>query len=181
MGAPATDPLVERLRAGEARAFEEAYRQWHPRVFSFLSRLTRQQAVAAELEQETWLRLAQEARWLTADTRLSAWLFTVAGNLARSHHRWSLIDGSRLLSVFGDGVHTPTHTPEHDAMAAQSQRALERALGSLNVKYREAVLLVGVEHFEPAEAAAIVGISAEAFRQRLFRAREALRAAMETP
>ena len=64
-------------------------------------------------------------------------------------------------------------------MASQSQRAADAALAALPLKYREALLLVCVEHFEPSEAARIIGVTPEAFRQRLSRAREQLRAALD--
>jgi RNA polymerase sigma factor (sigma-70 family) len=177
--APATQSLVTRLRAGDAGAFDAVYREHHPRLYSFLWRLTRRREIAAELCQETWLRLAAEAAWLNDDIHLSAWLFTVARNLFLSHRRWSLLDGSRLAeATLWSADRRQESTPESEAMASQSQRAVDTALAALPVKYREALLLVCVEHFEPTEAARIIGVSPEAFRQRLSRAREQLREAL---
>ena len=178
--APAPSSLVTRLKSGDAGAFEAVYREHHPRLYSFLWRLTRRREIAAELCQETWLRLAAEAAWLKDDTHLTAWLFTVARNLFLSHRRWSLLDGSRLAEATlwsKDRQHDST--PEREAMASQSQRAADAALAALPLKYREALLLVCVEHFEPSEAARIIGVTPEAFRQRLSRAREQLRAALD--
>ncbi len=185
MDVPAPSSLVTRLKAGDSGAFDAVYRSHHPRLFSFLWRLTRRREIAAELCQETWLRLAAEAAWLHDDTHLTAWLFTVARNLFLSHRRWSLVDGSRLAEAavwFKD--RRQDSTPESVAMASQAQRTLDRALAALPLKYREALLLVCVEHFEPSEAARIIGVNPEAFRQRLSRAREQLRASLaagETP
>jgi RNA polymerase sigma-70 factor (ECF subfamily) len=177
--APAPSSLVSRLKGGDPHAFDDIYRQLHPRLYSFLWRLTRRPEVAVELCQETWLRLAAEAAWLNDDTHLAAWLFTVARNLFLSHRRWSLLDGSRLaeVSLWSGGRREET-TPETTAMASEAQRGVEAALAALPVKYREALLLVSVEHFEPSQAAGIIGISPEAFRQRLSRAREQLRVAL---
>lgn len=180
MDAPALPSLLTRLKRGDAGAFDSVYREHHPRLYSFLWRLTRRREIAAELCQETWLRLAAEAAWLEDDTHLVAWLFTVARNLFLSHRRWSLLDGSRLAEAAlwsRDRRHEAT--PESEAMGSQSQRTADAALAALPVKYREAVLLVCVENFEPTEAARIIGISPEAFRQRLSRGREQLRAALD--
>ncbi len=173
---PGERAQVERLRAGDVGAFEEVYRAYRARLYGFLLRLTRRHEIAVELLQETWLRLAAEAPDLKPDTRLDAWLFTVARNLQRSHARWSFLDGSRLeeLLLWRKDLREQ-HTPEAAAESDQARRRLEAALGGLPVKYREAVLLVAVEHFEPAEAARVVGVSAEAFRQRLSRGRQLLR------
>lgn len=173
------DPIA-RLRAGDSAAFGEVYRRWSPRLYGFLFRLTRRHEIAVELLQETWLRLAAAAPDLAPDTRLDAWLFTVARNLQRSHARWSLLDGSRLEELFlwrSDA--REEQTPETDAQQDQSRRRLEAALATLPIKYREAVLLVAVEHFEPQEAARVVGVTPEAFRQRLSRGRELLRTRLE--
>lgn len=58
--------------------------------------------------------------------------------------------------------------------ANEAQRQLARALASLPVRYRETLLLIAVEGLAPAEAAVICGISGEATRQRLSRARALL-------
>ena len=174
------DHLFTRLKAGDVEAFDEVYRAHQPRLLSFLSRLTQRKEIAAELSQEVWLKLAQEAAWLQPDTEVVRWLFTVARNLFLSHRRWSLLDGSRLsLVALWSKDRTHDSTPESEAMASQSQRALDQAMQQLPLKYREAMLLVAVEKFEPTEAAAIIGITPEAFRQRLSRAREQLRVALE--
>jgi len=56
------------------------------------------------------------------------------------------------------------------------------ALAGLSTTYREVLLLVGIENLTPAEAAAVCGISPEAMRQRLSRARALLaRSLDETP
>lgn len=62
-----------------------------------------------------------------------------------------------------------------------SPNAVESALAALPATYREALLLVGVEGFRPAEAAAVCDISPEAMRQRLSRARALLTRRLEAP
>lgn len=179
MDAPAPS-LLARLKSGDPGAFDAVYKEHHARLYSFLFRLSRRPEIAAELCQETWLRLAGEAAWLKDDTHLSAWLFTVGRNLFLSHQRWSLLDGSRIAeAALWSKDKTQDQTPESDAMASQSQRTVDAALAALPVKYREALLLVCVEHFEPTEAAAIIGVKPEAFRQRLSRARDQLRTALD--
>ncbi len=167
---------VERLRNGDVAAFNAVYAEFHSRLYGFLLRLCRRHEIAVELLQETWLRLAAEAPDLRSDTWLDAWLFTVARNLHRSHARWSILDGSRLEELLQwRKDDRDARTPEAAAAQDQERRRLELALSQLPVKYREALLLVGVEHFEPSEAAQVVGISPEAFRQRLSRGRLLLR------
>ncbi len=169
--------LVAGLRRGEADAFEGAYRRYRARLHAFLLRLARDPAVAEELLQETWLRLARSAMRLAEDTDLAAWLFTVARNLCASHRRWRLLDRERLraLQLWPRGG---AATPFEEAAANDAERRLEAALGRLPPIYREALLLVAMGRFEPHQAAAILGLTSDATRQRIARARAMLRKAL---
>jgi DNA-directed RNA polymerase specialized sigma24 family protein len=79
--------LVAGLRCGDAAAFDRVYDLYRPRLFAFLLRLSRRRTVAEDLLDETWFRLVAHARSLRPDTRLAAWLFTVARNLYWTHRR----------------------------------------------------------------------------------------------
>lgn len=164
--------LVSALRQGDSAAFDALYEHWSPRVFAFLVRLCRRRDLAEDLHQETWLRLARSAATLEDDLRPGAWLFRVARNLFVSYRRWALLDIDRLqeLSLWPRGEGEP-ESPFERAAASELERDLERALAALPVRYREALLLVGVERMTPAEAAEVLGIRPDALRQRLARAR----------
>jgi RNA polymerase sigma-70 factor (ECF subfamily) len=66
---------------------------------------------------------------------------------------------------------SPAASPLESLAASEAERRIEAALATLPVACREALLLVGVEGMRPAEAAAVCGITPEAMRQRLSRAR----------
>lgn len=172
--------LVQGLRHGDPGAFDAVYVEWRPRVYSFLLRLCGQPALAADLSQETWMRLATHALQLTPETRLTAWLFAVARNLYRSHRRWTWLSGQRLAELTWETLtHAEHATSPFDTLAAdEAQRRLERALARVPEKYREALLLVCVERLDPAEAAAVAGITPENLRQRLARGRALLSEAL---
>jgi RNA polymerase sigma-70 factor, ECF subfamily len=163
--------LVVRLRAGDTTAFDEIYDTLNPRLLSFLRRMARNQAVAEDLAEETWLRLVQTREDLQADTRLVPWLFTVARNLFLSYCRSRAREQaytSDLISLWPDVL---AGSPFDIASTNEFERSLEAALGELPTTYREVLLLVGVEGLRPADAAMVCGISGEALRQRLSRAR----------
>jgi RNA polymerase sigma-70 factor (ECF subfamily) len=164
------DDLVSRLRAGDGAAFDEVYRQYHVRVFGFLARLVGRRDLAHDLLQETFIRLATRASDLREDTRLDAWLFTVARNLSLSFLRWRLLDSERLSRLQRKPEEQPP-SPFDLATASQLERRLELAVAALPVRYREVVLLVLIEGLEPRDAAAVLRLSPEAVRQRLSRGR----------
>ena len=165
---------VDGLRRGDSPAFDAVFAAYRRRIFGFLVRMTRRRDVAEDLLQEVFLRLAQHARRLDEDTKLGAWLFTVAHRLVIS---WARAQAVRA-QLAGD---LPRREPAGgersplDAVAdSQAQLALERAFAGLAPTYREVALLVGVEGMQPAEVAEILGLRPDAVRQRLARARTQL-------
>lgn len=172
---PSEKPLIDALRRGDAAAFDALYARYRARVLGFLLRLAGRRDVAEDLFQETWVKLARHAPRLAEDTDLAAWLFRVARNAWVSHRRWSMLDLSRLVALQEEVV-APVRTTgsEERADAARAVARLEAAITSLPPASREVLLLVGVEGFEQEQAAAILGISYAALRQRLARARAQL-------
>lgn len=172
--------LVERLRLGDADAFDLVYAAFNPRLFTFLVRLSRRRDVAEDLLEETWLRLVKHATKLRADTRLGPWLFTVARHLYVSFNRSRMLEDSAAESLLGLWPFVAARTSPFEAAAASElQRRIERALAMLPSAAREVLLLVAVAGLDHSDAADVCGITPEALRQRLHRAREALSKALE--
>ena len=164
--------LVGRLRAGDSTAFDEIFAVFNTRLLSFLTRMARNRSIAEELLEETWLRLVSSAEDLRADSRLAPWLFTVARNLYLSYCRSRLRESAYAADLVLLWPAELPRTPFDVASLHEFEERLEAAIACLPPIYREAILLVGVEHLRPVDAAAVCGISAESLRQRLKRARE---------
>ena len=172
--------LVAGLRAGAPDAFEAAHAAYHARLYNFLARLSRRRDVAEDLLEEAWLRLIANASRLAPDTRLAPWLYAVARNLFYSYCRSRAMDEESAASLIGlwPGG-TPRPSPFEEAAAEELERRVERALAGLPARYREVLLLVCVEGLSPSEAAGVCGVSSEALRQRLSRARSMLTRELE--
>lgn len=164
--------LVARLRAGDTEAFDAVHAAFNTRLFNFLARLARRRDVAEDLLEETWLRFVDRMPKLHPDTRLGPFLFTVARNLHVSYCRSRLLEESQSTVTIGLWpLGTPRPSPFDATVANETGRRLEHAIAALPAAYREALLLVAVEGMKPAEAAVVCGISGDAMRQRLSRAR----------
>jgi RNA polymerase sigma-70 factor (ECF subfamily) len=167
--------LVLRLRSGDPDAFDEVHGAFNVRLYNFLARLSNDRTAAEDLLEETWLRLVQHANRLRPDTRLGAWLFTVARHLHVSYCRSRLLEDSHMTGLLGLWPHgRPGPSPFEAMEATERGRRLAAALASLPLTYREALLLVTVEGLPYSEAAEICGVKAEAMRQRVSRARALL-------
>lgn len=168
--------LADGLRRGDVVTFDRVYTQYNARIFSFLLRLSNRRDTAEDLAQETWIKLAKAAPGLREDTRLGPLLFTIARNAFLSHRRWAMLDLSRIVTMGFETVSAASLEPMPDEAHehAVALRALETAMQSISVGSREVLLLIGVEGMDQEEVAKILGISYEALRKRLSRARKEL-------
>lgn len=169
--ASATDDLlVLELQKGNAAAWHAVYRQFQPRIFSYLARLSGRHEVAQDLSSEVWCRAAAKLHTLRPDSQLLPWLFTIARNLFFSYCRWRNRD-EHYLNELGL-IHCrsgPSATPLETAIKSEHEALLEEALMQLPRIYREAIILVGIEGLSHEQAAQISGIRADAVRKRFSR------------
>ena len=166
--------LVRRVRDGDAAAFDVVHAAFNGRLFGFLARLARSTDVAQDLVEETWRRFVRHAGRLDADTRLGPWLFTVARNLHVSYCRSRALEESRSIDAVELWPTGRISSPFEQTASNELERQIEAAIAALPAPFREVLLLVGVEGLRPTEAAAVCGISPDALRQRLSRARALL-------
>jgi RNA polymerase sigma-70 factor (ECF subfamily) len=172
--------LIERLRNGDAEAFDVVHEAFNQRVYTFLLRLSRRRDVAEDLLEETWLRLVKHARRLRTDTRLGPWLFTVARHLHISYVRSRLLEDSAMAGLMTLWPFSIEHdSPFEAAAASELERRIERALASMPAASREVLLLVCVAGLDHSDAADVCGVTPETLRQRLHRARAALARALD--
>jgi RNA polymerase sigma-70 factor (ECF subfamily) len=173
--------IVAGLRRRDIAAFDVVYDAYRSRLFNFLARLCRRRDVAEDLLEETWLRVVAKAPDLRPDTELGPWLFTVARNLYWSYCRSRLLEdrlGGAMANLWPVGPHRAS--PFEEAAANETDRRIEGALAAMPARYREVLVLVGIEGLTPSEAAAVCGVRPEALRQRLSRARAMLAARLES-
>jgi RNA polymerase sigma factor (sigma-70 family) len=172
--------LVKRLRRGDPDAFDDVYAAFNTRLLTFLVRQSRRRDVAEDLLEETWMRLVKHAQRLRPDTRLGPWLFTVARNLHVSYNRSRMLEDSAATSLMALWpISLERSSPFESAAASELERRIERALGTMPGALREVLLLVAVAGLDHSDAADICGITPEALRQRLHRARETLSRMLE--
>lgn len=166
------------LLRGDAAAFDAVFQAYQRRVLAYFARMTGRRDLAEDLTQEVFLRLARSARGLRPDTQLRSWLFTVAHNLLISHARAAKVTQA-LASELTERTSARGPSPFEAVADGAAQARVERALTSLPAAYREVLLLVAMEGLSAGEVGAALGLSPEAVRQRLHRARTMLMPALD--
>jgi RNA polymerase sigma factor (sigma-70 family) len=159
----------------ERAAFEELYERHGRRVYAFLARLAGSRALADDLFQETWLRIARGWATTARAADVEAWVFTVARNVFLSGRRGRLAQqrGLERLRLLPEPA---VRSPDDELEAARNLGALEQAFGELGHEDRSILWLAAIEEMDQARVAEIMGLSYSALRQRLSRARARLAA-----
>lgn len=179
----ASDPeLMARLAGGDDLALNVLMDRWGERVAAFLHKMTGQRAAAADLAQETFVRLYQARDRYRPSGNFSTYLFAIASNLSRNHARWKVRhptvsmdavqdDGTSVLPEIAD----LKQTPDEAAGSAEKFRAVHAAFLCLAPDLREAMTLFVYEGLGYAEIASIAGCSTKAVETRIYRARQILK------
>jgi len=166
--------LVAGVQAGDENAFSAVVERYQGPIGRYLLRLTGDPALAEDLCQETFLRAYRALFKMNDDLALKPWLHRIVTNAAYSalRRRRSRTIAPECL----DGAMRPASYLERQA----AQRDLvQRALAQLSLDYAIPLVLSAVEGFNYREIAAILGLSAEATRKRIYRAKQQFRAAYE--
>lgn len=176
--------LIERLRDGDPGAFEAMVRRYGTQMLAVARRLVRNEDDAREVVQEAFLQAFRALDDFRADAKLSTWLHRIVVNTGLMRLRSSsrrpegFIDD--LLPDFDTTGHhanpvTPIPMTVEDAIEHQEVRVRVRgAVAQLPDAYRAIIVLRDFEDLTTEEAATALGISENAAKIRLHRARQAL-------
>ncbi|HEU5314726.1 MAG TPA: sigma factor, partial [Chloroflexota bacterium] len=116
-------PPLDRLRTQDHDAFDALVAASRARIARYLARLVGDAEVAADLTQDTFLRAYQALPALADDSDVGAWIYRIATNLARQHHR----HGQLLCWQRLEPHHAPSRSLEDDvARRDDVHRALSR-------------------------------------------------------
>ena len=161
----------------DAAAFEQDALALLDRLYAAALRLTRNEADAQDLVQDTYLRAFRSAAQFEAGTNLRGWMFTILHNTFLNQRRdrgRSPIDAdSEAVEQAPDDRQT-SGNPEELRRRGTRDADLQAALDSLPPAYREAVWLRDVEQFSYDEIAGIVGVPIGTVMSRISRGRRAL-------
>ena len=174
---------MERLMAGHDAAFNDLMERHATPMFHFLCRMVGNEDDANDLAQETFVRVFHARMSFRTSEKFSAWLYTIAANLARNHFRWRARHPNVSLEAetgdseqnLGSTLPTKDPAPNERALAAERAAAVRAAVGKLPEDLREAIVLCEWEERSAAEAAAILETTPKAVESRLYRARQMLR------
>jgi RNA polymerase sigma-70 factor (ECF subfamily) len=172
--------LLAAARAGDRAALEALLDRHQAQIYRFGMKMCRDPEDAKDVLQDTLLAMARGVRDFRGGSSISTWLYTVARSFCIKKRRRSKFAPGEELALAGEAEHVvdPARGPDAALAGAEVERALEQAIGALEPAYREVLVLRDVEGLSAAEVADVLGLSVQAVKSRLHRARLAVRAAV---
>lgn len=182
----ADSDFVDRLRDGDADAFDTLITRYSGDIYSLLYRMTEDSEEARDLTQETFLSALKAIKMFRGEAELKTWLFRIAINQFRNRFRWwkrrKRSETMSLDKPIGEGTATVADTiaddgesPEQAVLRHEQRDRLMKAIAALPEIFRETIVLCDIEGLGYEETARTLEINIGTVKSRLARAREQLR------
>ncbi|MFL5342372.1 MAG: RNA polymerase sigma factor [Gemmataceae bacterium] len=162
--------LIRSAQLGDRAAFAVLVERYWDRLYRWLYHLTHDAHAAEDLTQETFLKAFAAVNRFTVGTNFRAWLFRIGHNNFVNLHR------SRANSRQALPMDAPSRQdgPVEETLSREALQQLARAVGRLPAEFRAAFLLRVEEGMSFRSMAAVLGITEETARWRVFKARQKL-------
>lgn len=171
------ESLLTRVAAGDREAMSVLFRRRQQDVYRFALHLTGSPATADDVTQDVFVTVIREAgRFQAGRATVAAWLCGIARNYVRRRFAEPDTDALEHEDELEPAV---MPDPLGDLTQAEEIEALRRAVLSLPMRYREAVVLCDLQEMPYAEAAGALGCAVGTVRSRLHRGRALLTAKMQ--
>lgn len=186
---PAEADLIGRLRSGDQGAYEQLVRDNIGRMLAVARRFLKNDEDAQDAVQEAFVNAFRSIDRFEGGARLSTWLHRIVVNAAlmklRSKRRRPESSIDELLPTFREDGHLDSPNsqwrslPDTMVVRDEDRRYVREAIDKLPDTYRNVLLLRDIEGLDTAESAKVLGISENATKVRLHRARQALQSLLE--
>jgi RNA polymerase sigma-70 factor, ECF subfamily len=176
---PTDEALLTALRSGDERALGALLERHLPAVYRFGVKMCSDPEDAKDVAQETLLAAARGLREFRGASSLSTWLFAIARSFCIKKRRRRVGEPGELVSIDAEdarGMAAAGTAPDEVAGDREMGAALDAAIRDLEPMYREVLVLRDVDGLKADEVARVLGVSVDAVKSRLHRARIAVRA-----
>lgn len=178
-GGPAAGPsdgwLVEQVRRGDARAFDQLVRRHDRRAFSLAFRLLSHREDAEDVVQESFVAALEALDRFDATRPFGPWFYRIVVNRSLNARK---ARSRRSMEAIPEEAPARTASPERLVEVAEARGQVAAALAGLSQRQRAVVEMIELEGFSGPEVAEILGIPEGTVRWHLHGARKALRAAL---
>ena len=192
---PEEAALVAELRSGSEEAFAWLIAHYHQPIFSLLARTVRNQADAADLTQEVFVKVFRGIHGFHGESSLRTWIYRIALREASNQRRWWTRHQQHEIPIeqeMGEGDNgrpvllkdtlvDPSESPYDAALHEENRAYVEQALRRVPEPFRVALILRDIEGFSYEEVAAMQGVNLGTVKSRLVRGRAFLKVLLAAP
>ncbi len=164
--------LVTLARTGDRAAFARLAARWQPRLVRTARRLLRDDDLAREVVQESWVAICRGIARLREPERFAAWAFGILYRKSADGLRRTVVARGRssLLDPDAEGA---------SACPPEDWLSLDQAMARLSADHRATALLYFGEGLTLAEISLALGVPAGTVKSRLFHARKHLQSSLK--
>lgn len=170
------EDLIFAFQEGEMLAFEEIVRRYKDSLMNFVFRFLGDMSESEDIVQETFLRVFRNKSAYKKIAKFSTWIYTIAGNLAKTELRKR--KKRNLYSVSDIGyddkdfeISDETLSPESETNTSMSEEIIQKEIQQLSPKFREVIVLRDIQELSYEEISKIIKVPLGTVKSRVNRAR----------
>ena len=174
--------LVVRALSGREDGFEELVRRYQRPIVAYVYRMVGDYDAALDLAQEVFIKVYNSLGRYRPEFKFSTWIYRIAHNAAIDHLRRVGASRTEEMTVEGEGgtsfekpLASKALTPEQETERGERRAEIEEVVGQLPHAYRELIVLRHSHDLSYDEIAEVTGLPLGTVKNRIFRAREAMR------
>lgn len=170
------EKLIARFQQGDVQAFDILVRRYKDQLLNFVYRFVGNRTDAEDIVQETFLRVYKNKHYYKEIAKFSTWVYTIAGNLAktelRRRKRHKIFSVSNFVNEERDyDIPDKDHSPEKKVDAAVKEGFIQKAIDKLPSKFKEVIVLRDIQGFAYEEISQILNIPLGTVKSRVNRGR----------
>ena len=170
------EELMAQFQGGNESAYLQIVERFKDRLFNFIYRFVGDSDQADDLVQDTLIKVYTHRHSYREIARFSTWIYTIAGNLARTELRKRKRRATFSMSTLGIGekdyeIPSEDESPTKNLEEAQTEQDIRRALGQLPLNFRTVIILRDVQELSYDEISKIMRIPLGTVKSRVNRAR----------
>jgi len=180
LGAQADCELVRSALAGRETSFEELVRRYQRPLAAYVYRMVGDYDAALDLTQEVFIKVHNSLERYRSEFKFSTWIYKIAHNAAIDHLRRHAVRDQALTTGIDSErrevlIESRRLTPEQESERKERRSEIEAVVQLLPATYRELIVLRHAQDLSYDEIAEVTGLPLGTVKNRLFRAREAMR------
>jgi RNA polymerase sigma-70 factor (ECF subfamily) len=170
------EQLIARFQLGDVQAFDLLVRRYKDQLLNFVYRFVGNRTDAEDIVQETFLRVYKNKHYYKEIAKFSTWVYTIAGNLAktelRRRKRHKIFSVSNFVNEERDyDIPDREHSPEKKVDSSIQENIIQKAIEKLPSKFKEVIILRDIQGFAYEEISQILNIPLGTVKSRVNRGR----------